>query len=292
MGIDRAMVTIGQHRRPDAGAAARRRCAAAGAGRARRGPGLRGRVKAHVRQMVALLQMELRQARDDRRRDVQRRQGPRPTATRSSRPCSDGFWDGFDQDPLGSLEFLENRIAPLSRTADFSSCATSAPTSTPSSRPSTACRSSRAAPVPHGQRGILFAKFFYEELLKLKTARRLDKIKEARELHGRQAIAKDEELQRFVKENPARPARSSSSSTRSRRARRCERLQAALGLEGDRPGEAAGGVLRHRRRELRRALPALLRGAGAAAGAVPVQGRRHHHHQGLHPHRLRASRST
>ena len=47
---------------------------------------------------------------------------------------------------------------------------------------------------------MLLGKLYAEEWLKLRAARRLDKIKEARELHGRK-ISKDEELQRWVKEN-------------------------------------------------------------------------------------------
>src|SRR5208283_2566618 len=35
------------------------------------------------------------------------------------RAVSDEFWAHFDNDPLGSLEFLENRIAPLLADADF-----------------------------------------------------------------------------------------------------------------------------------------------------------------------------
>ena len=50
--------------------------------------------------------------------------------------------------------------------------------------------------IPPGKRGFLFSKFVYEEQLKLKTARRLDKIKEARDERGTK-IAKDPELQRM-----------------------------------------------------------------------------------------------
>ena len=53
---------------------------------------------------------------------------------------------------------------------------------------------------PPGKRGFLFSKYVYEEQLKLKTAHRLDKIKEARDQRS-QKIAKDPELQRFVREN-------------------------------------------------------------------------------------------
>ena len=32
---------------------------------------------------------------------------------------SDAFWEDFDKDPLGSLEFLENRIAPQAADGDL-----------------------------------------------------------------------------------------------------------------------------------------------------------------------------
>ncbi len=54
--------------------------------------------------------------------------------------------------------------------------------------------------VPKGQRGMLLAKFFYEDQMKLKNARRFDKIYEALTTGGKK-IATDEELTRFVREN-------------------------------------------------------------------------------------------
>ena len=54
--------------------------------------------------------------------------------------------------------------------------------------------------IPTGQRGVLVGKQFAEEWLKLKNARRLDQIKDARDRRGKE-IAKDEQLQRWVKEN-------------------------------------------------------------------------------------------
>src|SRR6185369_10178371 len=54
--------------------------------------------------------------------------------------------------------------------------------------------------VPPGKRGFLFAKHVYEEQLKLKSARRLDQIKEGVESQG-ETIAKSLDLQRMVREN-------------------------------------------------------------------------------------------
>jgi ABC-type antimicrobial peptide transport system permease subunit len=54
--------------------------------------------------------------------------------------------------------------------------------------------------VPTGKRGFLFSKFVYEDQLKLKSAHRLDQIKDARDSRG-SFIAKDQDLQRMVREN-------------------------------------------------------------------------------------------
>ena len=57
--------------------------------------------------------------------------------------------------------------------------------------------------VPSGHRGILLPRFFTEELLKLKNARRLDKIRDALAAGRKLSDESDKELQRFVKENQA-----------------------------------------------------------------------------------------
>jgi ABC-type antimicrobial peptide transport system permease subunit len=54
--------------------------------------------------------------------------------------------------------------------------------------------------IPRGQRGFLFSKYVYEEQIKLKAARGLDKIREARDVR-QQRIATDLDLQRIVREN-------------------------------------------------------------------------------------------
>jgi len=53
--------------------------------------------------------------------------------------------------------------------------------------------------IPEGKRGFMFSKYVYEEQVKLKTARGLDKIHEALTTRGKK-IATDEELQRLVRE--------------------------------------------------------------------------------------------
>lgn len=116
------------------------------------------------------------------------------------RAASPEFWSTFDKDPLGHLEFMENRIASLVPDADlifFSYVGTDLD----------AFRKSfdrmevvDGQMVPTGKRGLLLAKYIYEDQFKLKTARRLDKIHEAIEDEGKK-IAGDPDLQLMVKQN-------------------------------------------------------------------------------------------
>ncbi|HEU4385926.1 MAG TPA: FtsX-like permease family protein [Anaeromyxobacteraceae bacterium] len=154
--------------------------------------------KSHVRRMVQLLRDELRAARsladDQLLRD-------RAEDTKALiRAVSDEFWNGFDGDRLGSLEFLENKIAPQQMDSSFTFVryvGTDIDAFLQAFDRTVIVEGTR---VPSRQRGILLGKWYAEEYLKLKSARRLDKIKDARESQGRR-IAKDEELQRWVKEN-------------------------------------------------------------------------------------------
>ncbi len=155
--------------------------------------------KAHVRRMVSLLREELAEAR--KLVDVppaERAERQRQWAD-LERADTAPFWDGFDRDPLGALEFLENRIAPLQAEGGFMFLRYIGTDVDAFAGAFDRMRIVEGGPVPKGRRGVLLGKFYAEDYLKLKHARRLDKIKEARD-NGRR-IAKDEELQRWVKEN-------------------------------------------------------------------------------------------
>ncbi|HEX9291731.1 MAG TPA: FtsX-like permease family protein [Anaeromyxobacteraceae bacterium] len=154
--------------------------------------------KAHVRRMTTLLQQELHQARaivDGKL--IKERAGEIADLARST---GEAFWAGFDQDPLGSLEFLENRIAPQSLSGGFTFIRYAGTDLDAYPGAFDRMRIVEGTAVPKGQRGILLGKLYAEDWLKLKTARRLDKIRDARNIN-RKRIAKDEELQRWVKEN-------------------------------------------------------------------------------------------
>lgn len=200
MGIDQAMVSTGNEldvaleklredvRRREAGDASAERARAYGAH------------KAHVRRMTGLLQAELRESRsiaDEKylkEREAEWKDLDRATAG--------AFWAGFDRAPLASLEFLENRVAPLSPSNGFTFIRYAGTDLDAYQRGFDRMRIVEGTPVPKGQRGILLGKLYAEDWLKLKTARRLDRIRDA--LHvQRKRIAEDEELSRWVKENQA-----------------------------------------------------------------------------------------
>ncbi len=154
--------------------------------------------KAHVHRMTTLLQQELRQARAIVDEKMIRE---RASETEDlGRATADAFWQGFDADPLANLEFLENRIAPQSLSNAFVFIRYAGTDLDSYRQAFDRMRIVEGTEVPKGQRGILLGKLYAEDWLKLKTARRLDKIREAKSLHHKR-IAADEELQRWVKEN-------------------------------------------------------------------------------------------
>ena len=156
--------------------------------------------KAHVHRMVGLLRGEIDQALaivDPNSREAQDKQ---LDVEALQRVAAEPFWAAFDEDRYGNLELLENRIAPLAMDNAFTflryvgTDVDAFFTAFPLAEVVEGVR------VPTGQRGILVGKQFAEEWLKLKNARRLDQIKDARDRRGRR-IAKDEELQRWVRDN-------------------------------------------------------------------------------------------
>jgi ABC-type lipoprotein release transport system permease subunit len=154
--------------------------------------------KAHVRRMVTLLWDELRAARA--LADEQLLRDRKQNNEDLTRASSDAFWAGFEEDRLGNLEFLENRIAPQAMDGAMTYVRYVGTDLDAFMEAFDRAYVVEGQRVPKGQRGILLGKWYAEEYLKLKTARRLDKIKDARD-YQRRTIAKDEELSRWVKEN-------------------------------------------------------------------------------------------
>lgn len=116
------------------------------------------------------------------------------------RASAPGFWAEFDKDPLGTLEFLENRIAPIATDADMLFLRYVGTDLGAFAKSFDRMKIIDGTTVPPGSRGFLFAKWTYEEQVKLKTAHRLDLIHDGILKRGKK-IATDLDLQRMVKQN-------------------------------------------------------------------------------------------
>jgi ABC-type lipoprotein release transport system permease subunit len=111
------------------------------------------------------------------------------------------FWQTFDDDPYAHLELLENRVAPLATDADMLFLRYVGTDPAEFARTFDRMTIVEGEPIPEGKRGFMFSKYVYEEQVKLKTARGLDKIKDARD-NRHVKITEDEELARLVREGP------------------------------------------------------------------------------------------
>ncbi|HVV49221.1 MAG TPA: FtsX-like permease family protein [Polyangia bacterium] len=152
--------------------------------------------KGHVRQIVSVLQGDQKNAKvvlDEKAIDP-------ADAEAVARASSEGFWRDFDKDPFGSLEFLENKIAPQAADADLLFLNYVGTDFQAFQKSFDRMKIVDGTMVPPGKRGFLFAKNVYEDQVKLKAARRLDKIKEGIDQQG-EKIATDPDLKRMVREN-------------------------------------------------------------------------------------------
>lgn len=120
-----------------------------------------------------------------------------------AKASSEEFWASFDASPYEHLEFLENKLATQVADADLLFIRYLGTDMAAYQQTFDRLDIAVGQPIPAGKRGLLLPQFFYEESLKLKNARRLDKIKDARDAGRRLADANDKELQRFVRENVA-----------------------------------------------------------------------------------------
>jgi ABC-type lipoprotein release transport system permease subunit len=149
----------------------------------------------HVRQIVRVLHDDLSRAGEMETSDAR---DPEARAA-VERASSDAFWQDFDRDPYAVLEFLENRVAPQLPDGDLVLLRYVGTDLDGFAKSFDRMQIVDGQAVPPGRPGMLLSKFTYEQFLKLKTARRLDLIKEAVDTGAR--IATDPELMRYVREN-------------------------------------------------------------------------------------------
>jgi ABC-type lipoprotein release transport system permease subunit len=183
-------------------------------------------LKAHVRQMVAIMEEELAKS-----RELLAASAREPAEIEAlARARSEEFWADFEKDPFASLEFLENRIAPQIPDGDLLYVRYAGTDLDAFQRTFDRMEVVDGQPVPAGQRGMLLSKFFYEEYLKLKTARRLDLIKQERDVNQK-LIATDPQLQRWVKENQTQTREIAFQLDPIKTKQAVERLQKVLGSQ-------------------------------------------------------------
>lgn len=119
-----------------------------------------------------------------------------------AKASSDAFWADFDQAPLDHLEFLENRISPLGVQSGFYFFNYVGTDPQAFADHFKLFRVERGEMIPPGQRGFMFNSNYYERFVKNRTARRLDDMKELRDMQF-QRIATSEDLKRMVEQNRA-----------------------------------------------------------------------------------------
>jgi ABC-type lipoprotein release transport system permease subunit len=152
--------------------------------------------KDHVRQIISVLATDVANV---GKILTDKAVAPEETAAirRASGP---DFWKDFDKDPLATLEFLENRIAPLASDADMLFLRYVGTDLGAFAQSFDRMKIVDGTTIPPGKRGFLFSKWIYEEQVKLKTAHRLDMIRDAILKRGK-TIAQDPDLQRWIKQN-------------------------------------------------------------------------------------------
>ena len=150
----------------------------------------------HVRQIIKVLRGDVEKAMADM---ISAKSVEPRNVEALARVETEAFWADFEREPYANLEFLENRIAPIVTDTSLVFLRYVGTDLDKFQKSFDRMRVVKGTPVPQGQRGFLIADLMHEDQMKLKTARRLDKLKDAR-ANGR-LIATDDELKRFVKEN-------------------------------------------------------------------------------------------
>lgn len=155
-------------------------------------------LRAHLRRIVGLLGQDmakLGEIADLSRADTE----TRDSLVHLARAGKDDFWQGFDADPLEAMEFLENEIAPLAMSADMLFFRYMGTDTARFAKAFDLFEIVDGTAIPSGQRGFLFNKLNYEETVKHKAARRLDKMKDR--IADGYAIGSDDDLKNYVKLN-------------------------------------------------------------------------------------------
>ena len=116
------------------------------------------------------------------------------------RASSDDFWRHFDDRAMENLELLENRVAPHVTDSQMLFLRYIGTDPQLFAQAFERFHIVRGRMIPRGRRGILFEKSIYERQMKLKTARRFDRMRELVDTESA-SFASHPELARMVEEN-------------------------------------------------------------------------------------------
>lgn len=157
----------------------------------------------HIRNMIEVLSKDLRNV--DKLIDTERAKvqiGDYNAVLAKAR--SDELWNAFATDPLNTLEFLENEVGPLGLSEDMIWLRYLGADMQAFQKTFDRFEIVDGQAIPPGKRGFLFDKWFYEEEIKNKTARRLDKLKEKIELGN--PIASCDDCKTWIRLNVSQAA--------------------------------------------------------------------------------------
>ena len=204
-----------------------------------------------------------------------------------TRAASDKFWQDFDKDPFDGLEFLENRIASQAADADLLFLNYVGTDFQAFQKSFDRMKIVEGTMVPSGKRGFLFAKQVYEDQLKLKAARRLDKIKEGVDSQG-ETIATDPDLKRMVRENTAQVREILLQLDAQKTIDFRAKLQRELGSQETDVGKLLAAFFQTDDQNFHQRYDFFYKELAPSLELYRVRDRRRAHHQGLHPFGLRA----
>ncbi|MFN3199379.1 MAG: FtsX-like permease family protein [Bradymonadia bacterium] len=114
--------------------------------------------------------------------------------------AEDAFWARFEGDPLGTLEFLENKVAPRQTAGQMLGLRFLGTDTTKFAQQFDRFAVAKGEAIPEGQRGFMFNDGYYERFVKHRVARELDRLLEKVEQGER--IADDAQLKAKAEQLP------------------------------------------------------------------------------------------
>lgn len=133
-------------------------------------------VRDHVRRIVELLDRDIQRIRGVI--DLDKDDGARRGAEDVHHAAQPEFWADFEENFAKRMEFLENKVAQMAIGEDILFIRYMGTDIARFTSTFNRFEMVRGEPIPPGQRGVVLNTLYHEEMLKQKTARRLDKMKD------------------------------------------------------------------------------------------------------------------